>query len=464
MPRSRALFVCRLCGARSPRWQGQCPQCGEWNALEAAVSTPAEDRKAAVPAARSLALKGAATPAAGARPESATAGRAARRSCGSGELDRVLGGGIVAGSVTLLGGDPGIGKSTLLLQVAAQVAADAPVLYASGEESVDQIGLRAERLGLETPGLRIAAESDLEGILAAASALGAALLVVDSIQTVSLSEVDASAGGVSQLRECAAALVRFAKATGTAVFIIGHVTREGTIAGPKMLEHLVDTVLYFESDAGSRWRIVRATKNRFGAANELAFFAMVENGLREVANPSAIFLARPEKIAPGSIVTVAREGGRPLLVEIQGLVDPMRFGNPRRVAQGLDATRLAMLLAVMNRHGGLSLQDHDVFVNVVGGLALRETASDLPMLLTLASSLRDKPLPATVVAFGEVGLTGEVRPVAFGEERLREAAKQGFRLAIVPQDNLPRRPIEGLQIRGVSGLAAALTVAFDGPG
>ncbi len=417
-----------------------------------------------MPAARSLALKGAATPAAGARPESATAGRAARRSCGSGELDRVLGGGIVAGSVTLLGGDPGIGKSTLLLQVAAQVAADATVLYASGEESVDQIGLRAERLGLETPGLRIAAESDLEGILAAASALGAALLVVDSIQTVSLSEVDASAGGVSQLRECAAALVRFAKATGTAVFIIGHVTREGTIAGPKMLEHLVDTVLYFESDAGSRWRIVRATKNRFGAANELAFFAMVENGLREVANPSAIFLARPEKIAPGSIVTVAREGGRPLLVEIQGLVDPMRFGNPRRVAQGLDATRLAMLLAVMNRHGGLSLQDHDVFVNVVGGLALRETASDLPMLLTLASSLRDKPLPATVVAFGEVGLTGEVRPVAFGEERLREAAKQGFRLAIVPQDNLPRRPIEGLQIRGVSGLATALAVAFDGPG
>lgn len=464
MPRSRALFICRLCAARSPRWQGQCPQCGEWNALEAAVSTPAEARKGAVPAARSLALTGAATPAAGALPGSATAGRAARRSCGSRELDRVLGGGIVAGSVTLLGGDPGIGKSTLLLQVAAQVAADAPVLYASGEESVDQIGLRAERLGLETPGLRIAAESDLEGILAAASALGAALLVVDSIQTVSLSEVDASAGGVSQLRECAAALVRFAKATGTAVFIIGHVTREGTIAGPKMLEHLVDTVLYFESDAGSRWRIVRATKNRFGAANELAFFAMVENGLREVANPSAIFLARPEKIAPGSIVTVAREGGRPLLVEIQGLVDPMRFGNPRRVAQGLDATRLAMLLAVMNRHGGLSLQDHDVFVNVVGGLALRETASDLPMLLTLASSLRDKPLPATVVAFGEVGLTGEVRPVAFGEERLREAAKQGFRLAIVPQDNLPRRPIEGLQIRGVSGLAAALAVAFDGLG
>jgi DNA repair protein RadA/Sms len=390
------------------------------------------------------------------------AGRAGRRSTGSRELDRVLGGGIVAGSVTLLGGDPGIGKSTLLLQVAAQVAGDACVLYASGEESADQVGLRADRLGLEATTLHLAAESDLEAILAAARGLGAALLVIDSIQTVALPAVGSSAGGVSQLRECAAMLVRYAKETGTAVFIIGHVTREGTIAGPKVLEHLVDTVLYFESDAGSRWRIVRATKNRFGAANELAFFAMVEEGLREVANPSAIFLARPAEIAPGSIVTVAREGGRPLLVEIQGLVDPMRFGNPRRVAQGLDATRLAMLLAVLHRHGGLSLQDHDVFANVVGGLALRETACDLPMLLALASSLRDLPLPATVVAFGEVGLTGEVRPVAFGEERLREAAKQGFKRAIVPLDNVPRRPIEGLAVSGVSRLAEALSLAFPG--
>ena len=424
--------------------------------MEAAVAPATERRSTPVPAARALPLSGAGP---SQRP---VVGLAARRSSGSKELDRVLGGGIVAGSVILLGGDPGIGKSTLLLQVAAQVAAGAPVLYASGEESAEQVGSRAARLGLSADALHIASESDLDAILETCRALTAALLVIDSIQTVSSPEIGSSAGGVSQLRECAARLVRFAKETGTAVCIIGHVTREGTIAGPKVLEHLVDTVLYFESDAGSRWRIVRATKNRFGAANELAFFAMVEEGLREVANPSAIFLARPAEIAPGSIVTVAREGGRPLLVEIQGLVDPMRFGNPRRVAQGLEATRLAMLLAVLNRHGGLSLQDHDVFANVVGGLALRETAADLPMLLALASSLRDRPLPADLVAFGEVGLTGEVRPVPFGEERLREAAKQGFRQAIVPQDNLPRRSIEGLAVQGVSRLAQALESAFSG--
>jgi DNA repair protein RadA/Sms len=432
--------------------------------LEPSSDSPGSRRTPLAPAARALPLSGAAPSTRGVPAPSGApaAGRAARRSSGSPELDRVLGGGIVAGSVTLLGGDPGIGKSTLLLQVAAQSAADAPVLYASGEESAEQVGLRAARLGLSAGALHIAAEADLEAILAACRELGATLLVIDSIQTVSLPEVGTSAGGVSQLRECAALLVRFAKETGTAVCIIGHVTREGTIAGPKVLEHLVDTVLYFESDAGSRWRIVRATKNRFGAANELAFFAMVENGLREVANPSAIFLARSAEVAPGSLVTVAREGGRPLLVEIQGLVDPMRFGNPRRVAQGLDATRLAMLLAVLHRHGGLSLQDHDVFANVVGGLALRETSCDLPMLLALASSLRDTPLPADMVAFGEVGLTGEVRPVPFGEERLREAAKQGFRQAIVPQDNLPRRPVEGLAVSGVSRLAEALALAFAG--
>jgi DNA repair protein RadA/Sms len=286
------------------------------------------------------------------------------------------------------------------------------------------------------------------------------LLVIDSIQTTYLAELGASAGGVAQLRECAAQLVRFAKTTGTAVCIIGHVTREGTIAGPKVLEHLVDTVLYFESDAGSRYRIVRATKNRFGAVNELAFFAMTGTGLREVANPSAIFLARSQQIAAGSLVTVAREGGRPLLVEIQGLVDPLRFGHPRRVAQGLDATRLAMLLAVLHRHGSISLQDHDVFANVVGGLTLRETASDLPTLLALASSLRDQPLPASLVAFGEIGLTGEVRPVAYGEERLREAAKQGFRQALVAEDNAPRKAIDGLEVIAVTRLASALERLF----
>ena len=385
-----------------------------------------------------------------------------RLESGLAEFDRVLGSGIVPGSVSLLGGDPGIGKSTLLLQVAASVAGSAPVLYATGEESTQQVRARARRLGLEAPALQIVPESDLTRILATAEQQRVAMLVIDSIQTVFSPEVPSSAGGVAQLRECAAALVRHAKRTGTAVCIIGHVTREGSIAGPKVLEHLVDTVLYFESDAGSRFRIVRATKNRFGAVNELAFFAMTESGLREVANPSAIFLARPAEVAPGSVVTVMREGGRPLLVEIQGLVDAMRFGNPRRVAQGFDSTRLAMLLAVLNRHGGLSLQDHDVFANVVGGLSLGETAGDLPVLLALASSLRDRALSATLVGFAEVGLTGELRPVAYGEERLREAAKQGFRQAIVAEANVPRRPIEGLTVFGAPTLAAALQRAFSG--
>ena len=466
MGRSKTAFVCRSCGAESPRWQGQCAQCGQWNTLEDAGSGASRPsgRGSRAPAARAVALLEAGVdPSAqpGAELTASSAAPAGRTTSGSSELDRVLGGGIVAGSVTLLGGDPGIGKSTLLLQVAAQVAAGTPVLYATGEESAAQVGARAVRLGLAPGGLHIAPEAELPRILTAAREMRVGLLVIDSIQTVFSPELEAGAGGVAQLRECAAALVRFAKDSGTPVFIIGHVTREGTIAGPKVLEHLVDTVLYFESDAGSRYRIVRATKNRFGPVGELAFFAMLETGLREVANPSAIFLARPSTIAPGSLVTVAREGGRPLLVEIQGLVDPMRFGNPRRVAQGLDATRLAMLLAVLHRHGGLSLQDHDVFANVVGGLALRETASDLPLLLALASSLRDRPLPATLVAFGEVGLTGEVRPVAYGEERLREAAKQGFRRALVAEDNLPRKPIDGLTVRGVSRLADAVDFAFS---
>jgi DNA repair protein RadA/Sms len=450
MSKVREIFVCRSCGAEATRWQGQCSQCQQWNTMEAALkerrASPVRSAAATAKATLLGKLHGAAS--------------AARRRTGSGELDRVVGGGLVAGSVVLLGGDPGIGKSTLLLQVGARVCAEASVLYATGEESASQVAARAGRLGLDVANLQLMSEPSLDVILEAARDSKASLLIVDSIQTVYLPEVAASAGGVSQLRECAAALVRYAKSTGTTVLIIGHVTREGTIAGPKVLEHLVDTVLYFESDAGSRYRIVRATKNRFGAVNELAFFAMTESGLKEIANPSAIFLARPTEIAPGSLVTVAREGGRPLLVEIQGLVDPMRFGNPRRVAQGLDSTRLAMLLAVLNRHGGLSLQDHDVFANVVGGLSLHETASDLPVLLTLASSLRDKPLCATLVAFGEVGLTGEVRPVAYGEERLREAAKQGFRVAIVAADNAPRKPIEGLQVKSVSRLSEALAAAF----
>ena len=382
---------------------------------------------------------------------------------GQGELDRVFGGGIVPGSVTLLGGDPGIGKSTLLLQVAAHVAGSRGVLYASGEESVSQVGLRAQRLGLAAASLSCVSENDLQAIIALASDRKVALLVVDSIQTVQSAEVASSAGGVAQLRECTAELVRFAKSTGIAVLIIGHVTKEGVIAGPRMLEHLVDTVLYFESEAGSRFRIVRATKNRFGAVNELGFFAMTEGGLKEVRNPSAIFLSRAAEPAAGSIVTVTREGGRPLLIELQALVDRMRFGAPRRIAQGLDSNRVAMLLAVLNRHAAVSLQEHDVFVNVVGGIEIGETGWDLPVVIALASSLTDKVVPNSLVSFGEIGLTGEVRPVAYGEERLKEAQKQGFKVAVVPKENAPRKPLPGLDVVPVARVGEALQAVFKTP-
>ena len=373
----------------------------------------------------------------------------------------MFGGGIVPGSVTLLGGDPGIGKSTLLLQVAAHAAGSQGVLYASGEESVSQVGLRAQRLGLAASALNCVAETDLQSIITMAGDRKVALLVVDSIQTVQSPTVAGTSGGVAQLRECTAELVRFAKTTSTAVLIIGHVTKEGMIAGPRLLEHLVDTVLYFESEAGSRYRIVRATKNRFGAVNELGFFAMTEGGLREVRNPSAIFLSRAPEPAAGSIVTVTREGGRPLLIELQALVDRMRFGAPRRIAQGLDSNRVAMLLAVLNRHAGISLQEHDVFVNVVGGIEITETAWDLPVVMALASSLSDRTVPQSLIAFGEIGLTGEVRPVAYGEERLKEAQKQGFKQAIVPKDNAPRKPLQGLEVVSVGRVGEALEAAFS---
>jgi DNA repair protein RadA/Sms len=395
------------------------------------------------------------------RLDAALAGIEKRLASGHEELDRVMGGGIVPGSVTLLGGDPGIGKSTLLLQVAAHVAGTNAVVYASGEESVSQVALRAQRLGIEGPKLEVVAESSLDAILALASERKGTLLVVDSIQTIESNTVATSAGAVSQLRECTAQLVRYAKSTGTAVIIIGHVTKEGTIAGPRMLEHLVDTVLYFECEAGSRYRIVRSTKNRFGAVNELGFFAMAESGLKEVRNPSAIFLSRAPEAAPGSIVTVTREGGRPLLIELQALVDRMRFGAPRRIAQGLDSNRVAMLLAVMNRHAQVSLQEHDVFVNVVGGIQISETGWDLPVVLALASSLSDRTVPNSLISFGEIGLTGEVRPVAYGEERLREAQKQGFRVAVVPKENTPRKPLDGLHVIPVARVGEALEAAFS---
>jgi DNA repair protein RadA/Sms len=324
------------------------------------------------------------------------------------------------------------------------------------------VSLRAQRLGLAAEALGVAAETDLASILALAAQVRAAVLVIDSIQTVQCAGPGAGvgAGAVSQLRECTQQLVRFAKASGTAVIIIGHVTKEGTIAGPRLLEHLVDTVLYFESEAGSRYRIVRATKNRFGAVNELGFFAMTASGLKEVRNPAAIFLARAPEPAPGSIVTVTRDGGRPLLIELQALVDRMRFGAPRRIAQGLDANRLTMLLAAVNRHAALSLQEHDVFVNVVGGIEISETSWDLPVLIALASSLKGRAVPAALLAFGEIGLTGEVRPVAYGDERLREARSQGFGIAIVPNGNAPRRAPAGLNVIAVSRIDQALEAAL----
>ncbi len=379
---------------------------------------------------------------------------------GMGELDRVFGGGMVAGSVSLLGGEPGIGKSTLLLQLAAGLSGSEAVLYASGEESVAQVAARAQRLTLPTASLGLINDNQLDGILAHAAARRAQLLVIDSIQTMQVAAVDGSAGSPQQLRECTAALVRFAKSSGTAIVIVGHVTKDGAIAGPKMLEHLVDTVLYFESEAGSRYRVLRATKNRFGPVNELGFFAMTETGLKEVRNPAAIFLSRNPSPAPGSVVMVARDGSRPLLIEVQALVDRSKFAAPRRVAQGVDNNRLSMLLAVLSRHADLPLADYDVFVNIVGGLQIGETATDLPLVLALVSSLRGRALPATLVAFGELGLTGEVRPVAHGDERLRELAKQGFGRVILPRDNAPRVPIAGLQVQAVATVGEALAAAF----
>lgn len=458
MPRPITVFVCSACGGETLKWQGQCLACGEWNSLEQRAArrpTPARSGAGRGPSA------GGATGAAAVPLTRPAELDLERLPSGQGELDRVLGGGIVPGSVTLLGGDPGIGKSTLLLQVAAHAAASAAVVYASGEESVSQVSLRARRLGIAAATLEVLAETDLQSVLEQAAARKAALLVVDSIQTVQSAAVAASAGAVSQLRECTAELVRYAKASATAVVLIGHVTKEGAIAGPRILEHLVDTVLYFESEAGSRFRIVRATKNRFGAVNELGFFAMTEGGLKEVRNPSAIFLARAPEPAAGSIVTVMREGGRPLLIELQALVDRMRFGAPRRIAQGLDANRLAMLLAVLSRHASLSLQEHDVFVNAVGGVRIDETAWDLPVVIALASSLADRAVPGSLVSFGEIGLTGEVRPVAYGEERLREAQKQGFRVAVVPRENAPRKPLEGMEVIAVARVSEALEAVLS---
>jgi DNA repair protein RadA/Sms len=447
MAKARVLFVCNECGGTSPKWVGQCPDCGRWNTLE-------ETRDA--PQARGVGWAGEA-PRLVAEVEAEVE---ARWPTGIGELDRVLGGGLVPGSVTLIGGDPGIGKSTLLLQAAVRLAGSLSALYVTGEESLRQVGMRARRIGMEAGRLQLLAETNIERILLQADALRPRVLVVDSIQTMHTDALQSAPGAVAQLRESSARLVRYAKQGGPAVFLVGHVTKDGAIAGPRVLEHMVDTVLYFESDVGSRFRIIRAVKNRFGAANEIGVFAMTGQGLREVPNPSSIFLSGHDGNVSGSAIMVAREGSRPLLVEVQALVDETRSGHPRRVSVGLDSNRLALLLAVMHRHAGIAMYDQDVFVNVVGGVRIVETAADLPVLLAALGSLRDRPLPRDMVSFGEVGLAGEIRPVPYGEERLREAAKHGFRRAIVPAANAPRAGLEGLEVVPVKRLGEAIEAAF----
>jgi DNA repair protein RadA/Sms len=450
MAKPKLVYVCSACGAESLRWAGQCADCGAWNTQQEST------RPTGGPAARASAWTGAA---AARRPlKDLEAVGADRIPSGFEELDRVLGGGLTAGSVVLIGGDPGIGKSTLLLQAAAELSRHGVVLYATGEESLDQVGLRARRLGVAGAAVQLLAETCVERVVAAARADQPRVLVIDSIQTMYSESSPGAAGAVSQLRECAAQLVRLAKEGGPAVFLVGHVTKDGQLAGPRVLEHMVDTVLYFENDTASRYRVMRSVKNRFGPVNELGVFAMTEDGIREVKNPSAIFLTRHPKPVPGSVITVTREGTRPLLCEVQALVAETQASNPRRVAVGMEHNRLALLLAVLQRHAGVAMYDQDVFVNVVGGLTVNETALDLPVLLAVLSSVRNRAVPAELVAFGEVGLAGEVRPVRAGEERLREAAKQGFRRALVPVANAPRKAIEGLEVQAVASVHEVLAL------
>ncbi len=443
MARAKTHFVCQNCGAGFPKWAGQCADCGEWNSLVEGVAEKAPRGGGPVAAVRRL--------------SEVRAEDAPRVSTGMDEMDRVLGGGLVPGAVILIGGDPGIGKSTLLMQVLGAVQGRLRAVYVTGEESLSQVSLRAQRLGFKDLDLPVLSETAIEQVLGQLQVEKPGLAVIDSIQTLYTDALDSAPGSVSQLRECAAQLVRYAKSSGCAVVLVGHVTKEGAIAGPRVLEHMVDTVLYFEHDAGSRFRLVRAVKNRFGAVNELGVFAMGDRGLKEVPNPSAIFLSGQEQPTPGSAITVTREGTRPLLVEVQALVDQSPLANPRRVALGLEQNRLAMLLAVLHRHGDVAVFDQDVFVNVVGGIRLQETAADLPILLAVMSSFRDRPLGRKLVSFGEVGLSGEIRPVPNGEDRIREAATHGFERVILPKANAPKRkPAGGIEIVAVERLSDAI--------
>ncbi|BEI36839.1 DNA repair protein RadA [Polynucleobacter sp. HIN7] len=451
MAKTKTLYVCQACGGSSPKWQGQCPACDAWNTLEESLAETANHRfqglAKSIPRQKLVSIEAQDSP---------------RLPTGITELDRVLGGGLVAGGVVLLGGDPGIGKSTLLLQALAELSMQGiDVLYSSGEESAAQIALRAQRISLNAPQLEILAEIQLEKLLLSVEAAQPQVLVVDSIQTLYSEAFTSVPGSVAQVRECAAQLTRLAKSSGICVLLVGHVTKDGHLAGPRVLEHIVDTVLYFEGDTHSSFRLVRSIKNRFGAVNELGVFAMTEKGLKGVNNPSALFLSQHPQTVPGSCVLVTQEGSRPLLVEIQALVDTAHIPNPRRLAVGLEQARLAMLLAVLHRHAGIACFDQDVFLNAVGGVKITEPAADLAVLLAITSSIRNRALPKHLVVFGEVGLAGEIRPCPRGQERLKEAAKLGFKIAIIPKANLPKSKITDLQMIAVERIDEAIAAIND---
>ncbi|MBW8192697.1 DNA repair protein RadA [Neiella marina] len=452
MAKSKTAYVCTECGADFPRWQGQCSECNEWNTISevrlggasSSAKTAARQGYAGVVAAKVQTLS------------DIDLQKVPRFSSGFSELDRVLGGGIVPGSAILIGGNPGAGKSTLLLQVMCQLATQRNALYVTGEESLQQVAMRATRLGLPADKLRMLAETNVADICRLANEEKPDIMVIDSIQVMHLDDIQSAPGSVSQVRESAAYLTRYAKQSGVAIIMVGHVTKDGALAGPKVLEHCIDCAVMLDGSADSRFRTLRGTKNRFGAVNELGVFAMTGQGLKEVSNPSAIFLSRAEEQSAGSVVMVVWEGTRPLLVEIQALADNSPLANPRRVSVGLEQNRLAMLLAVMHRHGGLQMADQDVFVNVVGGVRVAETGADLALLLALVSSFRDRVIPHDWVVFGEVGLSGEIRPIANGIERIQEAAKHGFSKAIVPYANAPKQTIAGIEVVAVKNLADAL--------
>ena len=448
MAKRKTVYVCGDCGADFAKWQGQCPECKAWNtltSLSVETASSASRKKGfagQLEAAQTLA--------------EISSEQMPRITSGLKEFDRVLGGGLVPGSAVLIGGSPGAGKSTLLIQIMCELSQQYPALYITGEESLAQIAMRAKRLQLPLEKLQVMSQTNVEAICATWDELKPRLLVIDSIQVMHLDDVESAPGGVAQVRESASMLIQQAKKTGTILLIVGHVTKDGNIAGPRVLEHMIDCFVMLEGENDSRYRTLRGSKNRFGAVNELGIFAMTERGLIEVSNPSAIFLSRGEEPTPGSIVMAVWEGTRPLLVEAQALVDESALGNPRRVAVGFEQNRLAMLLAVLHRHGGLQVGDQDVFVNAVGGIRVAETSSDLALLLAIVSSFRNRALPADMICFGEVGLSGEIRPVPNGQERLREAAKHGFARAVVPKGNLPKQPVPGMSVIGVGKLSDAL--------